>query len=66
MFIAMNDSSSKAQAVRHPLETPVAESFFKALLWIVLILQVAVFVKMYQGLVRGLPDRSQGNHWRHG
>ena len=55
MTHAPDNTTAKAA---HPFETPVAEGVFKSLLWVVLILQVLVFARMYHKLVAALPDRS--------
>ena len=62
-WVAMTNGSPDTQPV-HPFQTPAAEGFFKALLWIVLLLQIAVFARMYNHAVRNLPERGQTSTWQ--
>jgi hypothetical protein len=59
----MSHRTTQAQTARHPFETPTAETVFKALLWIMLILLTIVFTRTTQRVFRALPDHhSQSTH----
>jgi hypothetical protein len=59
----MPHDSPDAKVAAHPFETPAAEGVFKALLWVVLILQILLFAKAYERLTRNPPDRGHAAHW---
>ena len=59
----MTDATTQSK-VLHPFETPAAEGFFKALLWVVLVLQIAVFARLYARVVAAVPERGQPSHWQ--